>query len=72
MEKEVKRVLERIRNILKRDGGDITLISVKDGIVKVRFESACRGCPSLNETLKNIVEKEIKREIPEIKKVEAV
>ncbi len=72
MEKEVQRVLERIRSILRRDGGDIRLISVKDGIVKVRFEYACRGCPSMNDTLRNIVEKEIKREIPEIKRVEAV
>lgn len=72
MEKEVQRVIERIRSIIRRDGGDIRLVSVKDGIVKVRFENACRGCPSLNETLKNLVEKEIKREIPEIKKVEAV
>ena len=72
MEKDVQRVIERIRNILRRDGGDITLVSVKDGVVKVRFQNACIGCPSLNYTLKNIVEKELKKEIPEIKKVESV
>ena len=61
MEREVQRVLERIRSIIRSDGGDIKLVSVKDGIVKVRFENSCRGCPSLNSTLKNIVEKEIKK-----------
>ena len=70
MEDRVREVIEKIRPVLQRDGGDIELISVEDGVVKVKLQGACSGCPMSQMTLKNVVEQTIKNEIPEIKSVE--
>jgi Fe-S cluster biogenesis protein NfuA len=69
---EVEKVLEKIKAGLQRDGGDIELIEVKDSVVYVRLKGACGTCPMATLTLKNWVEANLKREIPEIKSVEAV
>ena len=74
MDKEkVKKVIESIRPSLQADGGDLVLVEVTDdGIVKVRLTGACAGCPMSQMTLKAGVERTLKKEIPEIKSVEAV
>ncbi|MCK4575852.1 NifU family protein [candidate division WOR-3 bacterium] len=73
MKERVEKVIRKIRPFLRGDGGDIQLISVSDdGIVKVRLTGACRGCPMAAMTLKNTIEANIKKEIPEVKKVLAV
>ncbi|MFK5878326.1 MAG: NifU family protein [Flavobacteriaceae bacterium] len=66
---KVETALEEIRPYLITDGGDITLIEVKDNIVKVRLEGACVGCSVNQMTLKNGVEATIKRFAPQIIKV---
>jgi Fe-S cluster biogenesis protein NfuA len=68
----VEEVLKSIRGGLKSEGGDIELIDVKDGIVYVRLTGACGTCPMSTLTMKNVVESSIKKEIPEIKAVQAV
>jgi Fe-S cluster biogenesis protein NfuA len=68
----VQRVLDEIRPNLQADGGDIELLGVDDGIVKVRLKGACAGCPMSTMTLKMGVEKLLKRKIPEVLRVEAV
>jgi len=72
MLEKVKAVIEKIRPRLQMDGGDIELIDVEDGKVKVRLKGACAGCPGAQMTLKMGVEKVIKEEVPEVKEVIAV
>ncbi len=70
LKEKVEKVIKKIRPYLQRDGGNIKLVSVSnDGIVRVKLTGACKGCPMAAVTLKNSVEANIKREIPEIKKV---
>jgi Fe-S cluster biogenesis protein NfuA len=72
LEEKVTKVLESIRPSLQMDGGDIELVGVEDGIVKVRLVGACAGCPMSMMTLQMGVERAIKREVPEVVRVEAV
>ena len=72
IEKKVKKTLEEIRPKIQADGGDIELVAVENGVVKVRLRGACVGCPMSALTLKQGVERAIKNNVPEIKSVEAV
>jgi Fe-S cluster biogenesis protein NfuA len=69
---QVEAVLDKIRGGLKTEGGDIELIEVKDDIVYVRLMGACGTCPMSTLTMKNWVETTIKKEITEVKAVQAV
>lgn len=65
--------LETIRPYLKADGGDIELVSIsEDGIVEVHLQGACGHCPMSQMTLRAGVERALKRDVPEIVRVEAV
>ncbi len=68
----VEQALAKIRPMLQRDGGDIELVEVTDGIVKVRLTGACKGCPMSQMTLKQGVEKLLMKEVPGLKEVQAV
>ena len=68
----VEKALEKIRPMLQRDGGDIELVEVNDGVVKVRLTGACKGCPMSQMTLKQGVEKLLMKEVPGLKEVQAV
>ena len=72
MRERIGKALEQIRPALQADGGDVELVEVKDGVVKVRLKGACGGCPMSSMTLSLSIERAIKRAVPEIKKVEAV
>jgi Fe-S cluster biogenesis protein NfuA len=72
VEDRVLRVLETIRPGLQMDGGDIELVGVDEGVVKVRLTGACSGCPMSAMTLQMGVERAIRREIPEVVRVESV
>ena len=72
MKDRVERVIERIRPAVQMDGGDIELVGIEDGIVKLRLVGACHGCPSSMMTLKAGIERAIQAEVPEVKGVEAV
>jgi Fe-S cluster biogenesis protein NfuA len=71
MKEKVEEALGRIRNALKMDGGDIELVGIENNVVTVRLKGACAGCPFSQMTIRNFVEKELKKAIPEIEKVEA-
>ena len=72
MQEKGKAVLDKIRPSLQADGGDVELVAVEGGIVKVRLKGACAGCPMSQMTLKNGIEKLLKREIPDVTAVEGV
>jgi Fe-S cluster biogenesis protein NfuA len=72
MRENVEKVLQKIRPSLQADGGDIELIDIQDGVVKVKLTGACGGCPMSQMTLKMGVERVLKEELPEVKGVEAV
>jgi Fe-S cluster biogenesis protein NfuA len=72
MKEKVEGVLEKIRPSLIRDGGNVELVEVSDGTVKVKLTGACAGCPMSTMTLKMGIEQMLKQEIPEIKEVVAV
>tara|TARA_B100000963_G_scaffold209854_1_gene182792 strand:- start:14294 stop:14830 length:537 start_codon:yes stop_codon:yes gene_type:complete len=63
---------EKIRPAVAMDGGDIRLISFKNGIAEVMLKGACAGCPSSTVTLKHGVERMIKHYVPEVNSVEAI
>ncbi len=70
MKEQVMQVLDKIRPSLQADGGDVELIDVVDGVVTVRLQGACAGCPMSQMTLRNGIERLLKQEIPEVKSVE--
>jgi Fe-S cluster biogenesis protein NfuA len=72
MKEKVEKVLNKIRPSLQADGGDVELVEVKDGVVKVKLKGSCAGCPMSQMTLKQGIERIIKQEVPEVKEVVAV
>ncbi len=68
----VEVVLNKIRPALVADGGNLELIDVNDGVVKIKLTGACAGCPMSTMTLKMGIERILKQDIPEIKEVVAV
>ena len=73
MKEEVKKALDKVRPALQADGGDVELVGVDDkGVVTVRLTGACGGCPMATMTLKNGIEKTLKKEVAGITAVEAV
>ena len=72
MRDKVKAALEQIRPALQADGGDVELVDVTDGVVKLQLTGACSGCPMSTMTLKMGIERVLKEQIPEIKEVVAV
>jgi len=72
-EEQVNQVLEQVRANLQAHGGDVELVAVsEDGVVSVRLQGACKGCPMAQQTLKMGIEAMLKEELPEVQSVEAV
>lgn len=69
MKVEVESALEKIREGLRVDGGDVELVDIVDGIVKVKLQGHCAGCPFSQMTLKNFIEKELKKNVQGVKGV---
>jgi Fe-S cluster biogenesis protein NfuA len=72
MKDKVEKALDTIRPALMADGGNVELVEVEEGVVKVRLTGACGGCPMSQMTLKMGIERHLKKEIPEVKEVVAV
>ncbi len=73
LKEEVEKALSKVRPMLQADGGDVELVEVtEEGIVKVRLKGACGSCPMATMTLKMGIERYLKKEIPEVKEVQAV
>ncbi len=69
---QVQEVLDKLRPYLQRDGGDVQLVDVEDGVVKLRLMGACGSCPSSTITLKAGIERALLEEIPGITEVQQV
>ena len=69
---QVQEVLDKLRPFLLRDGGDVELVDVEEGIVKLRLMGACGRCPSSTITLKAGIERALIEEVPGIVEVEQV
>ncbi|WP_227937473.1 NifU family protein [Alkalihalobacillus deserti] len=69
---QVSEVLDKLRPFLLRDGGDVELVDVEDGVVKVRLLGACGSCPSSTITLKAGIERALLEEVPGVKEIEQV
>ncbi|TDP55993.1 NifU family protein [Aminicella lysinilytica] len=73
MEEKINAALEDVKQVLRRDGGDIELVGItEDNIVQVRLQGHCAGCQGARMTLKGIVEQILQEAVPEVKGVEAV
>jgi Fe-S cluster biogenesis protein NfuA/nitrite reductase/ring-hydroxylating ferredoxin subunit len=70
-EDRVQDALEGVRPYLESHGGDVELVGVEEGVVKVRLHGSCSGCPSSTMTLKLAIEDAIQKAAPEIERVEA-
>jgi len=66
---EVVDVLDKLRPFLQRDGGDVELVEIEDGIVKLRLMGACGSCPSSTITLKAGIERALFEEVDGVKEV---
>ena len=59
-------------DLFVRDGGDVQLVDVSEGVVKVRLTGACGSCPMATMTLRHGIERVLKEQVPEVKEVVAV
>ena len=66
---EVLDVLDKLRPFLQRDGGDVELVDVENGVVKLRLMGACGSCPSSTITLKAGIERALLEEVEGIQEV---
>ena len=72
MREKVEAALAQIRPALQADGGDVELVDVSQGVVKLKLKGACAGCPMATMTLRAGIERLIREQIPEVKEVLAV
>ncbi len=73
LHERIETALESIRPYLKADGGDVKFLEVDDNqVVKLELLGSCGSCPMSAMTLKAGVEEAIKREVPEIRGIEAI
>ena len=73
MEQEVRKVLESMRPFLQADDGDLELVEItEDKIVKIRFLGECENCPLSIMTLRAGIERSLMKQVPEIRRIEAV
>lgn len=73
LKEKVQKALNKVRPMLLGDGGDVKLVSVSDdGVVSIKLQGACVGCPFAQLTLKMSIEKKLKDEVPEVKSVKAI
>lgn len=69
----VESALNEIRPALMADGGNVEFIDANDdGVVLVRLQGACSGCPSANMTLKMGIERALREKVPGVKTVQAI
>ena len=72
MREKIEAALEQRRPALLADGGDVQLVDVSNGVVKVKLSGACGGCPMATITLRQGIERVLKEQVPEVKEVIAI
>ena len=71
LEQRVRAALEEVRPYLESHGGDVELVSIADGVARLRLEGSCSGCPSSTMTLKLAIEDAIHKAAPDLRDIEA-
>jgi len=71
VEDRVRAALAEVRPYLESHGGDVDLVAVEEGVVRLRMDGSCEGCPSSTATLKLAIEDAIRKAAPEVEEVEA-
>ncbi len=70
LKSKVEAALDKVRPALANDGGGVELVDVtEEGEVQVRLQGHCYGCPFSQMTVRNLVEKVVKQEVPEVTQV---
>ncbi|MCH7624107.1 MAG: NifU family protein [Nitrospinae bacterium] len=72
MQEDVEMVLETIRPSLMADGGNVELVDIDDGVVKLRLIGSCSSCSSSLMTLKMGIERALKKAVPMVRCIESV
>ncbi|BAM46975.1 NifU family protein [Amphibacillus xylanus] len=72
MHEQVQEALNKLRPFLLRDGGDVELVEVNDGIVRLRLLGACGSCPSSMITLKAGIERALVSAVPGVREIEQI
>ena len=72
MKEEVEEVLETLRPMLMQDGGNVELVDIDDGVVKLRLVGSCASCSSSTMTLKMGIEKALKKAIPMVRCIDCL
>jgi Fe-S cluster biogenesis protein NfuA/nitrite reductase/ring-hydroxylating ferredoxin subunit len=67
----VTQALEEVRPYLRSHGGDVELLGIEGGVVRVRLQGSCDGCPSSAATLKLAIEEALQKAAPDLEGVEA-
>jgi Fe-S cluster biogenesis protein NfuA len=70
LETRVGQALDKVRPYLQTHHGDVTLLGVTEGIVRLRMQGSCHGCPSSAMTLKNAIEEAIYAAAPDVAAIE--
>ncbi|WP_149359633.1 NifU family protein [Lolliginicoccus suaedae] len=70
VEARVRKALDSVRPYLGSHGGDVDLIGVEEGVVRLRFQGTCKSCPSSSVTLELAVEDAVRSAAPEITSIE--
>jgi Fe-S cluster biogenesis protein NfuA/nitrite reductase/ring-hydroxylating ferredoxin subunit len=71
LEARVRGALDEVRPYLESHGGDVELVALDDGVVRLRMEGSCSGCPSSTATLKLAIEDAIHKAAPDVAGIEA-
>lgn len=69
MQEKIEKIIEKMRPYIQMHGGDVSLLEVKDGIVKLKVSGACVGCGMHDETFNGMLGGMIKEEVPEVKNI---
>lgn len=69
---KVEAALDSIRPYLQADGGDVRVLDISDGLLRLELLGACGNCPMSTMTLKAGVEEAVRKSVPEITSVEAI
>jgi Fe-S cluster biogenesis protein NfuA/nitrite reductase/ring-hydroxylating ferredoxin subunit len=68
-EARVRRALEKVKPYLGSHGGDVELLGMEEGVVRLRLRGSCDGCPSSTQTLKYAIEEAIVEAAPEVSRI---
>ncbi len=72
LEDRVLQALDKVRPYLGSHGGNVNLVGIEEGVVRLRLEGTCHGCASSAVTLKFAVEREIMEAAPDVVAIEVV